>query len=265
MTGPGNPPLVTIVTIAKNNQAGLLKTLESIKSQDFDLWSLVIVVGDSTDRTLELAQSFVENSLKTTLMEQQDSGIYEAMNLGMTLVETEFVWFMNSGDVFYDSESLKVGVIEAQRHGCSLLIGHHRIQGDERKFKNRVGKLHPLSFAFSRRGSCHQAMIFKTSSLDKRFTYNANLKYCADYSLALSLVANNSAYRIKDVLCEVEPGGVSDVNLRKVHSEKHSIRSDIFGQKRWLRAYSVTWIFLLFCKVYFRNIMLKFKERHSKS
>jgi glycosyltransferase involved in cell wall biosynthesis len=253
-------PKLTIITIAKNNYQGLLKTLESLRGQDFKAWSLVIVVGKSTDDTLSLAKEFSSKFEGTSVVEQTDSGIYEAMNLGMRHVDSDYVWFMNSGDTFHDSRSLKFGTLAASRQDCALIVGHHQIQGDNRKFKNSVGKLHPLAFAFSRRGSCHQAMIFKTSFLNKNSMYDTKYKYCADYKLALSLAIQSSCYRISETLCSIEPGGVSDTNLRGVHKEKSMIRAELFGDKYWINVLSRMWIFLLFSKIFLRKYLSKFNK-----
>jgi glycosyltransferase involved in cell wall biosynthesis len=247
------PPQISIITIAKDNEAGLQKTLDSLLKQDFSLWELILVVGKSVDGTEAQAQAFEATNQRIVVLTQQDSGIYQAMNLGVMAAETDYVWFMNAGDTFHGGESLRIGATQSKAHNCGLLIGHHQIQGSSRVFKNPIGRLKVWNLAFSRRGSCHQAMIFKTSLLRTDPTFDVRFRYAADYKLALEVVGLGGGFRISDVLCEVEPGGVSDINLSEVHREKHEIRREILGDGLWNRAFSRLWIFLLFSKVSLRN------------
>jgi len=245
---------ITVVTIAKDNAEGLEQTLTSLLAQTASNWVSVIVVGVSRDDTLAVAFRFAKLDNRIIVKVQQDSGIYEAMNLGSQNISTSHVWYMNSGDLFKSSDSLQIGLLAAQKNrNIPLIVGHHEVQNSTKKFNSKSGDLHPFSFAFSRRGLCHQAMIFNTGFLSLQGVYNQNFRYCADYDLVLRLVNNYGGVRIPDILCSIEPGGVSDTNLRKVHKEKHSIRKQIFYRKYWISAYGRVWVALLFLKVGVRN------------
>jgi len=255
-------PLISIVTIAKNNEAGLQKTLNSLLEQNCSFWELILVVGKSDDETEAIAKDFKSTTQRIVFLDQKDSGIYQAMNLGVMAAQAEYIWFMNAGDTFHGNESLRIGSLEASKQKRGLLIGHHRIQGSSRVFRNPVGPLKVWSLAFSRRGNCHQAMIFKTSLLRPDPAFDVKFRFAADYKLALEVVALGKGLRISDVLCAVEPGGVSDVNLHQVHREKHDIRLEILGDRYWQRAFSRLWIFLLFTKVTLRNAVKKAVRWH---
>jgi glycosyltransferase involved in cell wall biosynthesis len=250
-------PTISIITIAKNNELGLEKTLGSILEQDFSSWELIIVIGKSDDRTEIIANNFQSTFQRIIVVIQKDTGIYEAMNLGVREVQTDYIWFMNAGDTFNNAESLRIGALEASKHDRGLLIGHHQIQGSDRLFNNPIGPIKKQRLAFSRRGNCHQAMIFKASYLTGKPAFDVNYRFAADYKLALRVVGLGGGYRIPEVICKVEPGGVSDVNLSEVHREKHHIRLEILGESLWLRGFSRFWIFLLFTKVRTRKIMEK--------
>jgi glycosyltransferase involved in cell wall biosynthesis len=57
----GNKPLVSIVTPVYNTEKYISEAIESVLSQDYENWEYVIVNNCSTDRTLEIAQSYAEN------------------------------------------------------------------------------------------------------------------------------------------------------------------------------------------------------------
>lgn len=262
MVMESSPPQITIVTIARNNEVGLQKTFASLLRQDFSFWELVLVVGKSEDDTESIANAFKADSQRIVVLNQLDSGIYQAMNLGVMAAETDYTWFMNAGDTFHGNRSLGIGASQATAHDCGLLIGHHQIQGSSQVYKNPIGPLKILNLAFSRRGNCHQAMIFKTSLFRTNGAFDIKFRYAADYKLALEVVGLAGGFRISDVICEVEPGGVSDINLREVHNEKHKIRRELLGDWPWYRAFSRLWIFLLFSKVTLRNATIRVLKFH---
>ena len=92
---------VTIITVVKNSLLGLKKTEASLKGQNYGDWLWIVVVGESTDGTNFYAQSLRSDS-RVQVFHDSEPGIYQAMNLGMNFVDTEYVWFMHGGDVFVD-------------------------------------------------------------------------------------------------------------------------------------------------------------------
>ena len=82
---------VTVITIVKDHAVGLLKTIESLKSQVFREWKSIIVVGASKDSTLVRAQEFAQADTRITVLVQEDSGIYEAMNVGIAQSKSSFL------------------------------------------------------------------------------------------------------------------------------------------------------------------------------
>jgi putative colanic acid biosynthesis glycosyltransferase len=96
----------SIVTINRNNEKGLADTLESVKSQLFTDYELIVVDGGSTDGSLKCIDEY--SSVISKVIHQEGRGIYQAMNLGLVNCHGEFVIFMNSGDSFYNELTLEI-------------------------------------------------------------------------------------------------------------------------------------------------------------
>jgi len=248
---------ITIITIVKDNEIGLLRTIESLKSQNFSEWNCTILVGQSKDGSLECANNFESLDSRIKVVLQVGIGIYEAMNQASTMVLTDYVWYMNAGDVFASKNSLRAGLGFASSSEYGLVIGHHRVDGNQREFPNQNGNISPLKFAFSRSGACHQAMIFSTKYLNLENVYNCGYKFSADFDLALRLIIEVGGFRIPDVLCVMEPNGVSDRNLRKVHEEKQKIRMSYLRPRFIYGLYGRLWICALFVKITLKKALLK--------
>ena len=233
---------VSIVTVVKDNADGLSKTLKSALTQDLSDWELIIVYSHSQDSTYEVASEFCKLDSRITLLEQQDQGIYEAMNLGIIESRADFLWFMNSGDRFFSENSLKSGFNAVKTSESGFVVGGYKIDNDERLFQQSPGKLTQTRFALSRRGACHQAMIFRKESVLKARSFDTKFRLAADYELCLKIIMDSGAEKLPVILALMEPNGFSDQNLRKMHKEKSVIRREIFSNNLPIRGLGWLWM-----------------------
>ena len=98
-------PLLSIITVVYNDSKNLKKTIDSVKSQSFNDYELIIIDGQSTDGTLDIIES--NREYISSWISERDSGIYDAMNKGIRLARGKYIEFLNAGDVFVDRKSLE--------------------------------------------------------------------------------------------------------------------------------------------------------------
>jgi len=91
-------PLISIITVVFNGEQLLEKTIQSVINQTYDNVEYIIIDGGSTDRTIEIIQKY-EHAIDYWISEN-DKGIYNAMNKGISLATGAWVNFMNGGDIF---------------------------------------------------------------------------------------------------------------------------------------------------------------------
>jgi len=91
--------ILTIITINRNNAAGLEKTMQSVLSQTRKDFEYVVVDGASTDESVEvikrMAPAFGD---RLKWISEPDKGIYNAMNKGIGMAAGEYIQILNSGD-----------------------------------------------------------------------------------------------------------------------------------------------------------------------
>ena len=90
--------LLSIVTINRNNAAGLEKTLQSIASQTFKEFEYIIIDGASTDDSVEVIMKYKSRFNHLKWVSEPDNGIYNAMNKGIRMASGEYIQILNSGD-----------------------------------------------------------------------------------------------------------------------------------------------------------------------
>jgi glycosyltransferase involved in cell wall biosynthesis len=222
---------VSVITIVKNHAAGLAATHQSLREQSFNDWEMVIVIGESNDATLAVAKDLQRNESRILLIEQSGSGIYEAMNEGLAAASREFTWFMNAGDKFASTSTLAHAVGYISQNKVGAVIGGYRIESysQNKTYSYPPHNITSLSFAFNRRGGCHQAMIFRTNILKDLGGFNTSYSLAADFDLVLKVIQKSKASRVSEIYASIEPGGRADQGIFLVHNQKHQIRKNILG------------------------------------
>ena len=245
---------VTIVTIVKDHAQGLERTLSSIVAQNYKNWEVVIVVGKSSDSSLKIAEDFVTSHFGSKVIKQELQGIFEAMNEGLENVRGEFVWFMNAGDTFANTLALEAAVQEMNHTNVGLIIGGYEIEGESKIYSYDRKTISAVSFAFSRRGGCHQAMLFRASEVRKFHGYDPQYRVNSDFDLVLKVIKSSGGLRVPDVYASIEPGGVADQNLFQVHSEKHAARKEFFGKYSPVIVLSLLWTLAARLKIVLKKL-----------
>ena len=72
---------ISIITVTKNSEKFIKKNIQSVLSQNYKNFEHIIVDGNSSDKTLEIAKSF-KNKIRI-IINRNDKGLYHAMNVGI--------------------------------------------------------------------------------------------------------------------------------------------------------------------------------------
>lgn len=247
--------LLTVVTVNYNNLTGLKKTASSLLGIIGIEW--IIVDGGSTDGSIEL----IRELLPTQAIIGRDSGIYNAMNLGIAAASGKFVMFLNSGD-YVRKEVLecvlhKLKVDNSDIISSSIIIGNKMaplIRFWSASFPNRL----KILFGWA---PPHPGLVVRKNLLTQIGGFDEKFKVVADYDLILKLLhtKNIKFDVITKVLVVMEPGGVSN----------NSIKSVLFNNLDILRSWSdqryismrVVPFWLLFTKPFQKFLQIRINRR----
>lgn len=219
-------PKISVVTVNFNNAAGLEKTIINVLNQSYKNIEFIIVDGGSTDSSLLVIEQY-RDQLDIVIIEK-DKGVYDAMNKGIKASSGKWINFMNSGDVFYQTDTLHNTFERIIPMGVKL------IYGCQYKY-NCVCP--PLPMEFLELGiihACHQAMFFDSSII-----YNCEYTIYADYDLVARIYKSkpSSLLYINEVICEFEGGGISSVASKEKRSDKYLSVYKNFGFKYVMSAF----------------------------
>lgn len=99
---------ISIITACFNSAATLLDTLESVRSQSYGNYELIVVDGGSTDGTVAMLADYEKHfGGRMRWISEPDDGIYYAMNKGIDMATGDVIGFLNSDDYYFDHDVLK--------------------------------------------------------------------------------------------------------------------------------------------------------------
>lgn len=219
----GESPLFSIVTITRNNLAGIKATHGSLQSQNMRDFEWIVIDGASTDGSLE----YLAQNPPTHLHSAPDNGIYDAMNTAIPLINGLFCLFLNAGDQLAAPSTLTY--LEKSISGSKdwLFIYGDSLEDTNGKARYKPARSH--QFRNTRLFTHHQSMLYAAKRL-KSFRYNTDYPIAADYDLTLRFLEGIKADKIMRLdipIALYEAGGISQTNAYQGRVEQFSIRRNL--------------------------------------
>ncbi len=175
---------LTIVTITKDDPAGLVRTLGSAKGLR-SLGAEHIVVDGSVDAGP--AERIVrEVGSNITIKRHPARGIADAFNAGLSESSTEWLWFLNGGDAVH--EALDPGWLVTLLAGsrADLVVGGIHYDGDDKpRPVPRLRQQWPLLECWLP----HPAVLLRRSILTRAGGFDPRYAIAMDYDLWMRLFA----------------------------------------------------------------------------
>lgn len=224
-------PKFSIITICKNEEDYIEKTIQSVINQEFCDFEFIIIDGKSTDSTLDIIEKYKEKI--DLIISEKDSGIYSAMNKGISHAKGDFLCFMNANDFFYDNKTLsRVNEIIEKTPEAELIFG----EGQYKDFKAQK----VIQTDFSNWQTCydimekyslfHQSMYFKRELFEKFGLYREDFKIASDYFFTFKCLIKGKVKTkyINEVLSIRTNEGIGSCNKKVLYKEVRKTKNYFF-------------------------------------
>ncbi len=96
---------ISIITVVRNNKESIKNAIDSVLNQTYKNIEYIIIDGESTDGTVEIVRSYRDKISK--FISEPDSGLYDAMNKGISLATGDVVGILNSDDFYIDDQVIQ--------------------------------------------------------------------------------------------------------------------------------------------------------------
>ena len=244
-----NKPFFSVITVVKNDESNVEKTIKSILSQKFKNFEYILIDGKSNDNTLQKIRKYQKKISK--ILSQKDKGVYFAMNKGIKLAKGEVLIFVNSGDLltknalniiynkFNKNKELDFVFGTVKRHYTTKTI----VKSGYNPFR--------LKYNFDFATSHSSGFFIKLKSLKKIGNFNTKYRCSSDYDLYYRAIIKKkfigSSTSKKQLIGIMKSGGLSSKITFIDHlKEETKIR---FNNKQ-----NIFFIFFIFFNAIFKNI-----------
>ncbi len=206
-----NRKLISIIIATYNCGQKIENTLESIFTQNKDLFELIVIDGASTDNTIEYIKKYKN---KLTLICEKDQGVFDAFNKGIDLATGYYIYFIGAGDC------LRPNILEDIKNFLSIekptiVYGSCYLMKQNTIWLGREFNINN----FFNENICHQAIFHHKDVFKIIGKYNTSYKISADWFFNLQCFTHKNIYNkyIPYVIADFEGGGLSS-NLKNDHA-----------------------------------------------
>ena len=226
--------ILSIITINRNNAAGLEKTMVSVLAQTYTDFEYVVVDGASTDGSVDVIRRFAEKfSKRIKWISEPDTGIYNAMNKGIRMAKGEYCQFLNSGDLLASEDVVECMVKQLEETGCpDILYGNmQKVLSDGKSFVNKGARDVTLNMFYH---GClnHSPAYIRRTLFDEYGMYDESLKICSDWKFYMqSIVLGHAIVRYVDRLVTVfDMTGISETRKDILEEERNRLLHEMVPQ-----------------------------------
>jgi len=203
---------ISIITVCFNSEETIRDTIESVINQTYADIEYIIVDGASKDRTLSIIEEYKDRI--STLISEPDSGIYDAMNKGVSFATGEFVGTLNSDDLFNDTNIIKeladflkknpeldgsyADLVFVKRQNTNMVV---------RRYSSKIFSPGKIRFGIM----CpHPTFYAKKKLFDEFGTYDTTYPIAADFELITRFIRRGARLgRFNAVMVKMRQGGIS--------------------------------------------------------
>lgn len=114
-------PKISVVIPVYNVEKYLPQCIDSVLSQSFEDYEVILVNDGSTDGSLAIAQQYERANKKVKVISQENKGLGGARNTGIQHASGEFICFIDSDDTIYP-DTLATAAEAIDRLSCDIAI-----------------------------------------------------------------------------------------------------------------------------------------------
>ena len=245
-------PFFSVITVVKNDEKNIEKTIKSILSQTLNDYEYIIIDGKSQDKTFLKIQKYKKKIKK--VITQNDNGIYFAMNKGAKFATGEIIVFVNSGDILKVNALKHIKSIFNQNNRVDFVFGtvlRHYTKNTILKYGYNRNRL-KFNFDFA---TSHSTGFFLKRKVFKKLGYfDTSYKCSADYDIyykvLLTLNLEGASTKKNQLIGIVKSGGFSS----KINFIEHLFEETLIRIKN---KQNIIFIIIIFFNALFKYVVKK--------
>ncbi len=206
--------LISVILPVYNCDQYIKECIDSILSQTYTKFELIIIDDKSTDKTVEIIKSYTDNRIKLTLKEK-NTGLTDSLNYGIHIAQGDFIARMDGDDVCMPTrfeEQIKVLIENPEISICgswAKIIGINEYM-ETPECNHQIFK----KFIFHN-ALIHPSLMFRKKVFENH-KYDRNFEPAEDFNLWTRLIFEFNFYNIQKPLLNYRK---HDMNVSKQRAQ----------------------------------------------
>ena len=241
---------ISIITVAFNSGLTIKDTFNSIRSQDYDNIEYIVIDGNSSDDTVDIIKSNEDIIYKW--ISENDKGIYDAMNKGISLATGDVVGILNSDDVYFEPQSISLVMNEFLNNENDIVYGNINYVSKDlnsiiRTWRSSKYKMGSFKYGWH---PPHPSFFVKKTLYNKYGTYDLDLSVAADFDVMLRFLEKHNAKSkfIDRVITKMRIGGESNRSIKNILMGRKNIKDSFI--KNNIKPYPLYTLFRYLPKIF---------------
>ena len=210
---------ISIITAVYNNKTSIASCIDSVISQTYKNIEYIIIDGGSIDGTIDILSQY-KNKIDI-LISEQDKGIYDALNKGVSCATGEVIGFLHSDDTFNNSEIIEKIAETFSSKNVDGIYGN-LLYVDGKNPQKIIRNWQSLQYTqkMLRQGWMppHPTLFLKRKVYSDIGNFNLKYRIAADYDFMVR-VLNSNKYNIEYhpiYITLMRVGGASNKSLKNI-------------------------------------------------
>jgi glycosyltransferase involved in cell wall biosynthesis/SAM-dependent methyltransferase len=236
-------PLVSVIITSYNQARFLSDAIESVLTQTYSQFEIVVVDDGSTDDALEVVGRYPG----VRYIRQDNQGLSAARNTGLRKSNGAYLVFLDADDRLLPI-ALETGVDCLHGHPeCGFVSGHYSLiksDGSPKPLRqvHCIERDHYHALLCRNYIGMHATVMYRRVIFESVGEFNTSLKACEDYDLYLRIAARVPIYSHDKVIAEYRQHGANmsrnhQLMLESALGVLQSQRKHIKGHKEYEKAY----------------------------
>lgn len=212
--------LISIITPNFNGEKFITQTIESVISQTYSNWEMIIVDDYSSDKSYEIALDYSKKDSRIKVIRNETNlGAAISRNRAIDIAKGEYITFLDSDDL-WEPKKLELQLHFMQDNNCDFSFTRYNLIDENNQSLNKTARIIKKLTYYKYLHHCYTGCLTVMYRFDiAKDIRSFNIKNNNDYGLFLQVVKNaKNALGINEILAHyrIRKSSISRNKMKKV-------------------------------------------------